>query len=83
MGRRYASHRRAWTPRFWPIAILTAAIVIGVQWLVALNVWESVALALLAGYGVGFARWRLWMWLHPIITPAQYVEDLRQAARWN
>lgn len=81
--RMYASHRRAWTPRFWPIALLGAAIVFATTQLAALTLLEAIALGVGVGLGVGIGRWELWKMRHPIITPAQYIEDLQRAARWN
>lgn len=83
MTRSYASHRRAWTPRFWPLALLTAATVLATTLLVHLTLLEAVALGAAAGASLGVGRWELWKWRHPEITPGQYIEDLQRAARWN
>jgi hypothetical protein len=86
-ARHYARHRRAFTPRFWPLAVLCLAIVFPVLWFVRLTLLEGIALGLGVGVGVGTARWELWKWRHPAISRAEYVTDLlrdrREAARWN
>ena len=79
----YASHRRAWTPRFWPLALLSAVVIVATTMLVDLTLLEAIALGVGVGGGIGFGRWELWKWRHPQITPAQYIEDLQRAARWN
>ena len=82
-GRIYASHRRAWTPRFWPLALLSAAVIFTTTMLVSLTLLEAIALGVGVGGSVGFGRWELWKWRHPMISPAEYITDLQRAARWN
>ena len=81
--RMYASHRRAWTPRTWPPLLLATPITLGAVQLFHASVVVAVALGVVVGLGFGWARWALWRWRHPIITPGQYIEDLRRNARWN
>jgi hypothetical protein len=79
----YASHRRAWTPRFWPNALLSTAVVLSTLTFASLTPLEGVA----AGFGVGVVfgvgRWELWKWMHPVIPPAEYISDLRRNAHLN
>jgi hypothetical protein len=81
--RMYAPHRRAWTPRIWPVAL--AAGVVDAAAIVTLHAGVLLAIAIGAGTGLGFphVRWTVWRHRHPIITPAQYITDLRRQAPWN
>ena len=82
-ARFYAAHRRAWTPRVWPMALGTGLLVLAICMLTTPTVLEAIAIGVAAGLGVGVTRWELWKRRHPIITPAQYITDLRRNARWN
>ena len=83
----YAHHRRAWTPRLWPLLLVSAALCLALTtWLRPSAVGAfaiGVGLALLIGVG----RWELWKWRHPIISTDEYITDYlqrqREHARWN
>jgi hypothetical protein len=79
----YASHRRAWTPRFWPIALLSTVVVVGTLTFASLTPPEGIALGFATGVVVGVGRWELWKLMHPVITPAEYISDLRRNAHLN
>lgn len=81
--RHYSAARRAWTPRFWPIALVATAVLLTILALVRLTIWEAMALGAIVGGGFGAGRWEVWKARHPVITPAEYIEDLQRAARWN
>jgi hypothetical protein len=82
-GRFYAAHRRAWTPRLWPLAVLCVVIVVTVGQLVALTLLEAIALGAGTGLLIGAARWELWRWRHPQISPGEYITDLQRNAHLN
>jgi hypothetical protein len=82
-SRFYASHRRAWTPRLWPILIADAIAIIAIGTWVQLTVLEAIGLGLAVAGVSGPARWAIWRRRHPVITPAQYITDLRRNAHWN
>jgi hypothetical protein len=85
--RLYASHRRAWTPRLWPILLADVPLIL------ALNFWIQPSVLGAAALGVGVAllsaqaRWTIWRRRHPVIPLDEYVTDLlnemRRKARWN
>jgi hypothetical protein len=83
MSRFYSRSRRAWTPRYWPNALLSAAVVFGVLTFAAMTPLEGVALGVGVGVGVGLGRWEIWKWMHPEITPDDYFAEMRRAAPWN
>ena len=83
----YAAHRRAYVPRFWPLALGAGTTV----FVVVALVHPSAAIAIAIGVvcGAVLPSLRLWIWRrrHPVITPEQYAADwreaMRRAARWN
>lgn len=79
----YAAHRRAYTPRLWPMLLATGVTVAALDLLLAPGVLAAIGLGLGAGLGLGIARWEIWKRRHPVITPAQYITDLRRNAHWN
>lgn len=79
----YAAHRRAWTPRLWPIILADVITIVTITTWLTLTVLEAVALGLAVGLLTGHARWTIWRRRHPVITPAQYITDLRRNAHWN
>lgn len=81
--RMYAAHRRAWTPRLWPMLLAAGAATAALDLLLAPGVLAAIGLGLGLGVGGGWARWTIWRHRHPIITPAQYITDLQRKARWN
>lgn len=86
-SRRYYSHtRRAWTPRFWPTAIVTAAIVFGLAVVIPTTLGR-LGMGLFVGGFLTMARWELWKWRHPRISDeefkADYLAEMRKAAPWN
>ena len=85
--RMYASHRRAWTPRMWPIALVDALVVVAANAVVSLSIIGAVVLGVGVGAASGHARWALWRRRHPIISVDEYITDLlneqRRHARWN
>jgi hypothetical protein len=82
--RRYMAHRRAYFPRFWPWAIVAGAIAVGAAQLVPHHDWWLlIPICLAVGAGTMSIRLAIWRRRHPVITPGQYIEDLRRAARWN
>lgn len=79
----YASHRRAWTPRLWPILIADAAIVLPIAlWLQAGPI-ASGALGVGVAAATSSARWAIWRRRHPVITHAEFLDLRRRAAPWN
>lgn len=87
VARFYARHRRAWTPRLWPLLIASGGLSVAVNALFVLTVAEAVV----AGFGIAFAlgtvRWEVWKHRHPVISHAEFItdltRDLRESARWN
>lgn len=79
----YAAHRRAWTPRLWPMALGTGLLVLAICLVATPTVLEAIGIGAGAGLGIGVTRWELWKRRHPVITPAQYITDLQRKARWN
>jgi uncharacterized membrane protein (DUF485 family) len=82
--RRYWPHRRAYAPRFWPMALASCAINVAFVNVVAFRpVWLLVPACCAIGFVVPWARLAFWRWRHPIITHGQYINDKRRAAPWN
>lgn len=85
--RRYAEHRRAYTPRLWPLALLVGGSAAGLGLWLAPGLFGEIAIAIGLGTVVPWARWRVWRWRHPVIPFDVYVTELirerRRAARWN
>lgn len=83
LTRVYVRGRRAWTPRVWPIMLTGTT----VAWAVATLLHPTIPVACAIGAGTGLAaglgRWEIWRHRHPIITPDQFITDLRRAAPWN
>lgn len=86
MNRFYATSRRAWTPRFWPVALLGTAIVVPAAVFVfhgPLGVIESAAFGAAVAVVLAKGRWMLWKHRHPQITVDEYLADLRRNAHLN
>jgi hypothetical protein len=84
MTKRYYIHtRKAWTPRFWPMALLDIAIIFPVSMWALDTTWERVAFGFVVGVSTGMGRWELWKLMHPPITVDEYLADLRSNAPWN
>jgi hypothetical protein len=85
--RRYIECRRAWTPRFWPTALGSAALVAAFGLALRPGVLAIVGIAVGVAVLVGNVRWAVWRHRHPIIPFDQYITELirkrRQEARWN
>ena len=79
----YAAHRRAYTPRLWPVLLGTGLLAFVICALTTPTVLEAIAIGAGAALVVGVGRWEIWKRRHPIITPAQYITDLRRNAHWN
>jgi hypothetical protein len=79
----YAAHRRAYTPRLWPILLASGLLILALDLILSPTVLEGVAIGLGVGLGVGAGRWEFWKWRHPVITPAEYITDLQRKAHWN
>jgi hypothetical protein len=79
----YIRTRRAWTPRFWPMALGTGVVVFAVNVLLAPGVLIAIAIGVGVGLGGGVVRWELWKARHPLVTLDEYITDLRSSARWN
>jgi hypothetical protein len=86
-GRFYASHRRAWTPRFWPLALAAVAVIVPVDLLLLahgpLGSLEAAATGVIVALAVGIGRWEIWKHRHPVITADEYLDDLRAKAHLN
>jgi len=82
-GRTYFSHRRAWSPRIWPIMIPTGLIVGLVAWFLQPVWYVSIAFGIAMGVGVAQVRFMVWKHRHPVITPAEFLDLRRKAAPWN
>jgi hypothetical protein len=80
-------HRRAWTPRLWPMLAVTAPTVVVVVNLVQPPVWGAIAIGLGLALIVANVRWTIWRHRHPVISHAEFITDLirdqRESARWN
>jgi hypothetical protein len=83
----YVRHRRAWTPRLWPMFVASGALSFAVTALADPSVLGAVIVGVGSGVGIGTVRWGVWKRRHPIITPGEYITDLlhdiRETARWN
>jgi hypothetical protein len=79
----YAAHRRAYTPRLWPMLLGTTLLVAAIAVATNPTVLEAIAIGAGVALVVGVGRWELWKRRHPVITPAQYITDLRRNAHWN
>jgi hypothetical protein len=83
MTGRYMPHRRAYWPRWWPVA-LPAAVVTCVM-VMLLN--PPILLTVIASGAWGWLamQGRLWIWKrrHPMVSVQELLEERRQAARWN
>jgi peptidoglycan/LPS O-acetylase OafA/YrhL len=79
----YAAHRRAYTPRIWPIALATCVTIAALDLLLAPGTLAAAAIGAGVGLGIGVTRWELWKHRHPVITLDQYITDLQRKARWN
>jgi hypothetical protein len=81
----YAGTRRAWTPRLWPVAVVSLGLVSGAA--VTLPVWAVIPLTVLIPWELIDLRWRLWRWLNPPITLREWQQDrellARRVAPWN
>jgi hypothetical protein len=83
VGRRYFRHRRAWSPRLWPFAAITATLDVLVLQLTHVRaLWLVLLLSFVLGFGA-VLRWEVWKRRHPVITPEQWLDDQRRVARWN
>lgn len=83
LGRFYDRSRRAWSPRLWPQFLVALAVTEGVVLLAHPSTLASLAVGVVVGFVVGFGRSEIWRRRHPIITPDQFITDLRRAAPWN
>jgi hypothetical protein len=85
--RHYIEHRHAWTPRFWPMALGSAALVAVFVLALRPGVFAIVGIAVGVAVLVGNVRWAVWRHRHPVVPPDIYITELirerRQAARWN
>jgi hypothetical protein len=82
--RRYMSHRRAYFPRIWPLAVASLALSIVFATVFApVPLWLGVPVGFLIGSGITQGRLIIWRRRHPVITPAQFLEDVRSAAPYN
>jgi hypothetical protein len=79
----YAAHRRAYTPRLWPMLLGTALLVGAIAVATNPTVLEAIAIGAGVALVVGVTRWEIWKHRHPVITPAEYITDLQRKARWN
>lgn len=85
--RHYFTSRRAYSPRWWPMAVVAAAIVGPTSWLIP-TTWSIgpipvVGYGVLVGWAVVMVRWWIWRRRHPMISAQERLEDLRGQARWN
>ena len=83
MTRTYFEHRRAYYPRLWPIMAVASLITLPLLYLIGAGTPADIAVG--AGVAVIVAHGRLWLWRrrHPVISPGEYLQDLRDRARWN
>src|ERR1044072_240515 len=70
LRRRYITHRHAYTPRLWPLAVPTCIFAFGLSMLVGVVLGmvgsiASVVLGLVVGIGAVQLRWHLWRRRHP------------------
>jgi hypothetical protein len=79
----YAAHRRAYTPRLWPVALGTGLLALAICLLTTPTALEAIGIGAGSALVVGVPRWEIWKRRHPVITPAQYITDLRRNAHWN
>ena len=82
-GRTYFSHRRAWSPRLWPIMVPTAILAGGLSWFLQPAWYVSLSIGLVLGVGIAQVRFAIWKHRHPVISPAQFLDLRRRAAPWN
>jgi len=84
MSRKYMSHRKAYAPRLWPMAVASAAVIGVATWLVPItNPWVGIGLGVLAGFVFGHLRWVIWRKRHPVISTDEYINEMRRNAPWN
>lgn len=83
ISRVYMPHRRAYTPRLWPSAVLTLITVWGLAWITHAGPVLAGILGVVIGWSYAAVRWRLWRQRHPIISAQEYLDDIRESARWN
>jgi uncharacterized membrane-anchored protein len=83
LGRTYAPSRGAYTPRLWPLALVSSV----PATLVPLLTHPPAALALVAGVLVGFGvvhvRYAIWKRRHPSVSFDEYTRRQREMAPWN
>lgn len=79
----YMRSRRAWTPRLWPVAVVSGASVLALTlWLAPTGI-EAFGIGVGVAFLVGVGRWEIWKLRHPAMTPAEYIDLRRRNARWN
>lgn len=86
MKRRYFASRRAYYPRLWPQVLVATAIVVPLVWALPstlLGVTLGAAAGLFGGSVVAWGRLWLWRRQHPQISDDEYMQDMRDKARWN
>ena len=81
--RTYMPHRRAYTPRLWPSMIVTTVMVVVLVSLKHAGPVLSAFFGVALGWTYSSVRWRLWRKRHPIISAREYLDDIRESARWN
>lgn len=85
--RRYVEHRRAWSPRLWPVVLVLGGLTGGLVFVLAPGPLLAVVVSVLVGTAGSWARWAIWRWRHPVVPLDVYVTELirerRRAARWN
>jgi hypothetical protein len=71
----------------WPWALPTALAVGVTVWLIQVHSILGALACALGGAVVGFTcgqfQWWLWRKRHPELTPAERMNDIRDAAPWN
>lgn len=83
MGQTYFTHRRAYWPRMWRWGIAAGAVVATIVVVFTPPVWACVLIGAAAGGGTGWLRLWAWRRRHPVITIAEHMDDMRDAAPWN
>ena len=77
------AHRRAYWPRWWPVALPTGVAVAALC--LALNPTPPLSFAIggVAGWLAMHVRLRIWKHRHPVISVQELTDDRRRVAMWN